>query len=226
MQKLRTLAPDFPPKPIKDFLEKHLVIAIFALSILIAVATLSAFRYFYQVHGAKREKAPVAQTKKAGLGDTNASRASVVTSTPSAPLSAGSPTTTTGSRQPQAASAQQAYVPSSCIRSSLPFSTNYVTTASLAVGDAVVSPFADGYTVKCKADSNGQKPNDSTVPAANRTVYVGTGGASVALPLIGNLSLDGAYAQISCSCGPVLQKINDNTAYQLCISSVMKQLGY
>lgn len=68
-----------------------------------------------------------------------------------------------------------AYKASVCTKTVLPYTTEYRDSATMAVGQTqVLFSGKNGYKNTCTPDSNGYKPQDSTLPPIPAVVWVGT----------------------------------------------------
>jgi hypothetical protein len=121
------------------------------------------------------------------------------------------------------ASSSKPYTPYNCVKTVLPYKTNYKLASYLGSGSTNVIGGKDGYTSVCTADSNGLKPNDANIQPVDRTIYVGDGGGSLSVsPHPQSEPYDVVYARAIPSCDELASITNnDPTARQWCINNVV-----
>ena len=156
--------------------------------------------------GSELSQASGATGMPSNNGGSNASNSS--SSTPQ-------PTTTNSPNKP--------YTPYNCVKTVLPYKTNYKLATYLGSGSTNVIGGKDGYTSVCTPDSNGLKPNDAHLPAVDRTIYVGDGGGSLSVsPHPRSEPYDVVYARAIPACDELLSITgNDPVAKQWCINNVV-----
>ncbi|MEI7522258.1 MAG: hypothetical protein WCJ86_02180 [Candidatus Saccharibacteria bacterium] len=71
-------------------------------------------------------------------------------------------------------STSKPYVPFSCIKTPIPYETEYVNTIGLYVGETTSIGGYDGYKSTCTLGSTNYKPDDYTIEPIIKTVYIGT----------------------------------------------------
>lgn len=103
-----------------------------------------------------------------------------------------------------------------CVTLPIPYKTEYKNVSYLSVGQTQTTGGFDGYTKTCTADSTGYKPQDITLNAYDKTVYVGTYQSSSSTGQTGSTT---TREQRIASCIQYIQRLSPgSSAYQQCYS--------
>lgn len=137
-------------------------------------------------------------------------------------------TSSSSGLNPTSTNAATRYVASVCTKTHIvPHKTSYQITFSLGPGKVEILEYKDGYTLTCTADSTGYKPIDHVFSPVDNVIFVGDGGASGSVENPPRTkTYDQAYTVAASTCSPDLSNGGGNTAYQMCIASMMHHQGY
>jgi hypothetical protein len=118
------------------------------------------------------------------------------------------------------------YIPSVCTKMTIPYHTSYKNVTYLSVGQTSEFGGENGYREACTPDSNGYRPSDIVVQPFDKTVYVGTSSPSPAPtatpPASNTMSYSQAYSIALNNCA----QFGNSSAYEVCISAVLKKYGF
>lgn len=120
------------------------------------------------------------------------------------------------------------FVPGVCKRTTIPHQTVYENTETLYVGQTQVAySGTDGWRQTCTANSNGYKPDDVVFDGMPTKILVGTKPIPPPQPPAPSYSYDYAMNVARNRCSPIAQGSGTgSSAYQVCISTVLKDYGY